>query len=155
MPSNAEPNAARAEVTRRAVLKLGLAASGLMAAGGLVEYLQYQTEAAAPADFELDRPATYPMGSAIHLAQAGAWLLRDAGGLYAISSRCTHLGCTVERQPDGFHCPCHGSQFAPDGQVRQGPATRPLSYLKLTLSSQGQVVVHTDQVTESSARLPV
>lgn len=155
MPSNAELNVARAELTRRMVLKLGLAASGLLAAAGLVEYLQYQAGAAAPAAFELDRPAAYPVGSATHLPQAGAWLLRDAGGLYAISTRCTHLGCTVERQAEGFHCPCHGSQYTPDGQVRQGPATRPLPYLKLTLSSQGQVVIHTDQVAKSSARLPV
>ncbi len=154
-PSNAEPNAARAELSRRSVLRLSLAASGLLAAGGLVEYLQYQAGSAAPTAFELDGPVAYPVGSATHLPQAGAWLLRDAGGLYAISTRCPHLGCTVERQADGFHCPCHGSQFTPDGQVRQGPAMRPLSYLKLTLSSQGHVIVHTDQVTASSVRLPV
>jgi cytochrome b6-f complex iron-sulfur subunit len=155
MPSNADPGSARAELTRRVILKLGLAASGLLAAGGLVEYLQYQAGGAALVAFELDKPAAYPVGSASHLAQAGAWLLRDASGLYAISTRCPHLGCTVERRADGFQCPCHGSQFALDGQVRQGPATRPLSCLKLTLSSQGQVVVHTDQVTDAATRLAV
>ena len=92
-------------------------------------------------------------GSATHLEPAGAWLLRDAAGLYAISTRCPHLGCTVERQLDGFHCPCHGSQFMPDGQLRQGPATRSLSHLKLTLSNQGNVVIHTDQEAAASERL--
>ncbi len=155
MPSNAEPSGARAVWSRRAVLKLSLAASGLLAAGGLIEYLNYQSAPAAAATAELDRPEAYPAGSATHLAAAGAWLLRDAGGLYAMSTRCPHLGCTVARQADGFRCPCHGSQFAPDGAVRVGPATRALSYLKLTLSSEGRVIVHTDQVTEASARLPV
>jgi glycine/D-amino acid oxidase-like deaminating enzyme/nitrite reductase/ring-hydroxylating ferredoxin subunit len=50
------------------------------------------------------------------------------GTLRAVSARCTHLGCIVnwngaERSWD---CPCHGSRFAPDGKVLQGPATRPL-----------------------------
>jgi Rieske Fe-S protein len=153
MPSNADPNAYRAELSRRAVLKVSLAASGLLAAGGLIEYLNYQSALGAPTAFELDRPDAYSVGSATHLAEAGAWLLRDAGGLYAISTRCSHLGCTVERQADGFRCPCHGSRFSPEGQVQNGPATRPLSYLKLSLAGQGHVVVHTDQPAEPSARL--
>jgi Rieske Fe-S protein len=157
MPSNADANAgeARAELTRRSVLKLGLAVSGVLAAGGLVEYLQYQAGAAAPTAFELDLPGDYPDGSATHVSAAGAWLLRDEGGLYAISTRCPHLGCTVERQADGFQCPCHGSQFGLDGQVRRGPATHPLAYLKLTVSEQGHLVIHSDQVIDASVRLPV
>jgi glycine/D-amino acid oxidase-like deaminating enzyme/nitrite reductase/ring-hydroxylating ferredoxin subunit len=52
----------------------------------------------------------------------------DEGRLHAVSAACTHLGCRVawngaERSWD---CPCHGSRFAPDGTVLQGPATRPL-----------------------------
>jgi glycine/D-amino acid oxidase-like deaminating enzyme/nitrite reductase/ring-hydroxylating ferredoxin subunit len=54
---------------------------------------------------------------------------RDPDGrLHAVSPTCTHLGCRV-RFNDAEHswdCPCHGSRFAPDGAVLQGPATRPL-----------------------------
>jgi glycine/D-amino acid oxidase-like deaminating enzyme/nitrite reductase/ring-hydroxylating ferredoxin subunit len=55
---------------------------------------------------------------------------RDSEGrLHSLSARCTHLGCIVnwnaaERRWD---CCCHGSRFADDGKVIQGPATEPLA----------------------------
>jgi glycine/D-amino acid oxidase-like deaminating enzyme/nitrite reductase/ring-hydroxylating ferredoxin subunit len=53
---------------------------------------------------------------------------RADGHLDRCSARCTHLGCVVawnafERSWD---CPCHGSRFAADGAVLEGPATAPL-----------------------------
>ena len=54
---------------------------------------------------------------------------RDPDGtLRAVSPVCTHMYCQVswndaERSWD---CPCHGSRFAPDGTVLQGPAVKPL-----------------------------
>ena len=52
----------------------------------------------------------------------------DDGALHAVSARCTHLGCLVafNRAERAWECPCHGSRFDPDGQILQGPATRPL-----------------------------
>lgn len=52
----------------------------------------------------------------------------EAGRLQAVSARCTHLGCIVafNRAEQAWECPCHGSRFAPDGRVLQGPAVRPL-----------------------------
>ena len=57
----------------------------------------------------------------------------DDGQLQAVSARCTHLGCLVGwNQADRtWECPCHGSQFAADGTLLQGPATEPLPHLTL------------------------
>jgi glycine/D-amino acid oxidase-like deaminating enzyme/nitrite reductase/ring-hydroxylating ferredoxin subunit len=55
---------------------------------------------------------------------------RDAdGGLRALSAACTHQGCAVHWNPGAgaWDCPCHGSRFAPDGQVLHGPARRALA----------------------------
>jgi glycine/D-amino acid oxidase-like deaminating enzyme/nitrite reductase/ring-hydroxylating ferredoxin subunit len=62
---------------------------------------------------------------AVHRASDGSLAIRSAV--------CTHLGCivhwnAVERSWD---CPCHGSRFATDGRVLNGPAHRPLAKVDL------------------------
>ena len=58
----------------------------------------------------------------------------DDGTITAVSATCTHLGCivhfnTAERTWD---CPCHGSRFALDGHVINGPATTNLTTVHVT-----------------------
>ncbi|MGH3877835.1 MAG: FAD-dependent oxidoreductase [Actinophytocola sp.] len=52
----------------------------------------------------------------------------ETGALHAVSLRCTHLGCLLRFNPAevSWDCPCHGSRFDVDGNVLEGPATRPL-----------------------------
>lgn len=52
----------------------------------------------------------------------------DDGHRYEVSAVCTHLGCIVawNNAERTWDCPCHGSRFAVDGSVIEGPATKPL-----------------------------
>jgi cytochrome b6-f complex iron-sulfur subunit len=46
----------------------------------------------------------------------------------AMSTVCTHLGCTVHWEEDRqeFYCPCHAGRFDKDGNVIAGPPPAPL-----------------------------
>jgi glycine/D-amino acid oxidase-like deaminating enzyme/nitrite reductase/ring-hydroxylating ferredoxin subunit len=50
------------------------------------------------------------------------------GKLNAVSAVCTHMGCIVGWNSTGktWDCPCHGSRFAADGKVINGPAIEDL-----------------------------
>jgi glycine/D-amino acid oxidase-like deaminating enzyme/nitrite reductase/ring-hydroxylating ferredoxin subunit len=65
------------------------------------------------------------------LHKVAAWRGED-GKVVERSATCTHLGCIVHW--NGFEkcwdCPCHGSQFAPNGEVLNGPAVTPLAALE-------------------------
>ncbi|NBE52821.1 FAD-dependent oxidoreductase [Streptomyces boluensis] len=68
-------------------------------------------------------------GAVVRLEGKRCAVYRDEDGrATALSARCTHLGCLVHFNPAErtWECPCHGSRFATDGSVLQGPATRPL-----------------------------
>lgn len=55
-------------------------------------------------------------------------LVNVDGKIRAFSGLCTHESCELgwNQRQQLIRCPCHGSGFTPDGQVKLGPATRPL-----------------------------
>ena len=59
-----------------------------------------------------------------------------AGSFLAVSQACTHEGTSVTYQAGGdrFFCPNHGSTFRNTGAVLNGPANRPLTQYKTSLS---------------------
>ena len=72
---------------------------------------------------------SFPAGSVTANIQGRFYLCRmEDGGFLALSSKCTHLGCTVpwEEKEKRFACPCHGSSFDMTGGVVTTPAARPL-----------------------------
>lgn len=61
----------------------------------------------------------------------GGFVVKNAGNVVVFAQNCSHLGCSVNFNPDAktFDCPCHGSRFHIDGTVLRGPAAAPLSNL--------------------------
>jgi glycine/D-amino acid oxidase-like deaminating enzyme/nitrite reductase/ring-hydroxylating ferredoxin subunit len=63
-----------------------------------------------------------------HEGESVAAYRDDYGQVMAVSPTCTHLLCRVawNEAERSWDCPCHGSRFAPDGTVIEGPAVRDL-----------------------------
>ncbi len=79
-------------------------------------------------------------GVPLHYPDAGVWLVKDANksNIMVYDDRCPHLGCKYNWIPDKkvFECPCHGSVFDVNGQVKKGPANRAVTKLKLSLDEK-------------------
>ncbi len=73
----------------------------------------------------------------------GVWMVRGFDGIYALSTVCTHLGCTPNwlDAEQKFKCPCHGSGFYKTGINFEGPAPRPLERYRISLADDGQILV--------------
>lgn len=84
---------------------------------------------------EVSDLAAVPTGEARvveHEGQKVAVYREPSGALHAVSAVCTHIGCLVDWNgaERSWDCPCHGSRFAPDGEIIEGPATAPLAALE-------------------------
>lgn len=122
---------------------------GLVGVGGVVSCIPATIAACTPQAQSSD-PSSSPradgflaVGTVAELAQKGKIEAKDAAGnpvlvvrnptnaeaIVAVNPTCTHAGCMVNWATDqqAFACPCHGSRFAADGKVLQGPATAPLA----------------------------
>jgi len=103
---------------------------------GLGEYISENMTAAKNMAEYLQRGE---ISSPRELAPGEGAILRDGRHLVAVSrdeqrklhkrsASCTHAGCVVHWNSTErcWDCPCHGSHFAPDGSVLNGPAVKPL-----------------------------
>ncbi|MEZ6007896.1 MAG: ubiquinol-cytochrome c reductase iron-sulfur subunit [Planctomycetota bacterium] len=74
----------------------------------------------------------------------GVWMVNTGGKIIALSTVCTHLGCTPNWLPGDakYKCPCHGSGYYIDGVNFEGPTPRPLERFRVSLDPvTGKVLV--------------
>ncbi len=66
----------------------------------------------------------------------------NAEELFASEVTCPHRQCDVEWQTEAqkFACPCHGSEFAFDGAILEGPAREPLTTYETKVEGENVLV---------------
>ena len=65
----------------------------------------------------------------------------------AMSTVCTHLGCTVYWKKDlkEFYCPCHAGRFDKDGNVVAGPPPAPLETYRTEIQDDNVFIYFKDK----------
>ena len=136
-----------AEFDRRAFFtKIGLGSLGIAAAGTVVftyEFLSPNVLFEPSAIVNVGKPENFAVNSVTMDVNSGIYLVRADEGFFALSAVCTHLGClTAWNQDLGIIvCPCHGSKFTRTGEKIEGPAPKPLPWLKTSVSDEGDLIV--------------
>ncbi len=103
-----------------------------------------------PSKFKVGPASDYALNSVSNKwkDQFGIWIVHTdqyegKNLIYALSTVCTHLGCTPNWL-DGeqkYKCPCHGSGFYITGVNFEGPAPRPLERVGLRIAEDGLLEV--------------
>lgn len=155
-----KPPAAKAGADRRSVVMgiltspfaiawVAFTASTVGLTLGTVRFLFPNVLSEPPSTFKAGYVSAYEEGKVDdRFKEMGAWVIRardDRGRdiVYALSTTCTHLGCTPNwlEGEKKFKCPCHGSGFRMSGVNFEGPAPRPLERYAIRRTEDGQIVV--------------
>ncbi len=143
-------------ITRRKFmlrLALGWATFAAAAGGGLAAltaFLVPRVDFTKIEVFKVGPPENFPTRTVDESFKSSrrVWLVNDGNKIFAISTVCTHLGCTPNWMENErkFKCPCHGSGFTMQGINFEGPAPVPLRRYEVSLADDGQIVVNKGQL---------
>jgi cytochrome b6-f complex iron-sulfur subunit len=137
---------------RQFFVKVGLGSLGIAAAGTAVfayQFLSPNVLYEPSPVVNMGKPETYSLDSVTLDVDARIFVIHDKQGFFALNAVCTHLGCLTAWKPDLgiIACPCHGSKFyvsqagKTPGEKIEGPAPKPLPWLRMWLSDDGELMV--------------
>jgi len=149
LPANIVEEPANTATRRAFLASAGVAGACYIAAFGypVYRYLASPEEAAesvaAVTSVKLGADYILPKGTArmFKFGSAPAMLIHHQDDAWvAMTAVCTHLGCTVQYEPDAdrIHCSCHGGVYnAYTGANVSGPPPRPLRLFKVAVNETG------------------
>ena len=154
-----DDRAGAARPTRRSLLSL-ITAGTLLLCGSVMAlfnfiFLKPRVSQGVASKFRIGKPGNYASGSVVEMPDVKVVIRRDGDRIAAISTVCTHLGCTVKSTDVGFDCPCHGSQYDMQGAVVTGPAPDPLAWYRVTLAPNGELEVDKTSVVPAGTYLEI
>jgi cytochrome b6-f complex iron-sulfur subunit len=135
------------DVSRReSLVKIGLGSLAVAGCGAAVFGYQFLSPNVLyePSPIaNLGKPDRFPLDSVTADPAAGIYIVHAAEGFYVLTAICTHLGCFTAWKPELgiIACPCHGSKFNRRGIKVDGPAPRPLAWLKVWVNDDGDLLV--------------
>ena len=135
-----ETKTSRRDFLGKAAIIASVAAVGAVIANSL-RLVKSRLLPEASSRFSIGLPEEYPAGTAQHIAGRNLVIVSTKEGIGAIATVCTHLGCVVLRDGDGFTCPCHGSKFDNSGKVLTGPAPAPLPWFAISQRADRKLVI--------------
>lgn len=151
--------AAEPRMNRRRMLtwlsSFGLFGSAVLSAFSNFVFIKPRATYGQPQRFNIGKPDEFPSGTRIALEAKRVCIVREGNKVAAISTTCTHLGCSVGISDTGFACPCHGSRYDTDGNVTGGPAPKALPWFKVTLAPNGELEIDKDTEIEPGSYLNV
>ena len=143
------------EVKRRDFLGMASAWTAIAAVvamlAGMVRLAKPRLLPEASSKFSIGMPEEVPVGSEKVISDRNVMIVSTEAGISAVSLVCTHLGCVVTRLEKGFICPCHGSKFDDDGNVKGGPAPRALPWLEISRRADGKLLINTKKEIEAGS----
>ena len=71
-------------------------------------------------------PSAFTLNAPVYFSTGKFFVVRDAGGFYALTAACTHEGAVCTVSGTRFRCPRHGALFTFVGGVVSGPVSQPL-----------------------------
>lgn len=108
-----------------------------------------------PSRVPIGKPELYTSGNQVSLQESKIVIRRRGDKIAAISTICTHLGCTVNPSDTGFDCPCHGSTYDEQGTVTGGPAPAALAWYRVKQTPSGELVVDKHEVVPADTYLEI
>jgi Rieske Fe-S protein len=98
--------------------------------------------------------STYTLNTPKYLSAIAMFVVKDATGFYALTSRCTHQGVTIQVSGGTkFHCNAHGADFTFNGAVIDGPTSKALQHYAMCTLANGNLGVETTLKVAATDRL--